>query len=89
MKKSIISDMTKYSQPAFGLRDFLRGSISLEQSKQVLSARLSNRERDFLSLVQKGIHRDPKSPYLKLLGTPPPLRLAVNQDLLKRGKNAH
>ncbi|MFC1958684.1 hypothetical protein ACFLV6_02060, partial [Chloroflexota bacterium] len=66
-RKSIISDMIKYSRLAFGLRDFLRNTISLEQSKQVISARLQNRERNFLSLIQKGIYQSPKSPYLKLL----------------------
>jgi hypothetical protein len=33
----IISDAIKYSRFAFGLRDFLRGTISLEQSKEVIA----------------------------------------------------
>ena len=66
-KMAIISDLIKYSRLAWGLRDFLRGTITLEQSKQVISDRLRNRERNFLSLVQKGIYQNPKSPYLKLL----------------------
>ena len=64
---SIISDMVKYSRLAFGLRGFLRGTITLEESKQAITTRLQNRERHFLSLVQKGIYQNPKSPYLKLL----------------------
>jgi hypothetical protein len=63
---AIISDLTKYSRLAWGLRDFLRGTITLEQSKQVLAARLQNRERNFLGLVKKGIYQNPRSPYLKL-----------------------
>ncbi len=59
--------MIKYSRLAFGLRDFLHNTISLEQSKQVISARLQNRESNFLNLIQKGIYQNPNSPYLKLL----------------------
>jgi hypothetical protein len=64
---SIISDLVKYSRLVFGLRGFLHGTISLEESKQVITTRLRNRGKNFLSLVQKGIYQDPKSPYLKLL----------------------
>jgi hypothetical protein len=64
---SIISDLVKYSRLAFGLRGFLHGTISLEESKQVITTRLRHRGRNFLSLVQKGIYQNPKSPYLKLL----------------------
>ncbi|MFQ5924491.1 MAG: hypothetical protein ACE5IE_00645 [Dehalococcoidia bacterium] len=64
---SIISDALKYSRLAFDLRDYLRNTISLEESKRAVSGRLQNRERNFLSLVQKGIYENPNSPYLKLL----------------------
>src|SRR4030042_6718467 len=64
---SIISDLVKYSRLAFGLRGFLRSTITLEESKQVITTRLRNREKNFLSLVQKGIYQNPKSPYFKLL----------------------
>lgn len=64
---SIISDIVKYSRLAFGLRRFLRGTITLEESKQVITNRLHSRGKNFLSLVQKGIYQNPKSPYLKLL----------------------
>ncbi len=64
---SMISDLVKYSRLAFGLRGFLRGTISLEESKQHLTERLRNRERNFLSLTRKAIYQNPKSPYLKLL----------------------
>ena len=64
---SIISNMIKYPRFAWGLRNYLRNNITLEKSKQVISARLRNRERSFLSLIQKRIYQSPKSPYLKLL----------------------
>ncbi len=63
----IIADLIKYSRLALGLRGFLHGTITLEESQRVIAERLRNREKNFLSLVQKGIYRNPKSPYLKLL----------------------
>lgn len=67
MNTPVISDLVKYARLAYDLRDFLKQRISLEQSKQVLSARVRNRERNFLSLIKKGIYGYNKSPYLKLL----------------------
>ena len=64
---SLISDAIKYSRLALGLRGFLRGTITLEESKQVIAERLRDREKNFLSLVQKGIYQNPKSPFFKLL----------------------
>jgi len=64
---SIVSDIVKYSRLAFGLRGFLHGTITLEESQRVIAERLRNREKNFLSLVQRGVYQNPKSPYLKLL----------------------
>ena len=64
---SIISDLVKYSRLALSLRTFLNNTISLEQSKQVISERLRNREQNFLTVIQRGVYQNPKSPYLKLL----------------------
>jgi len=64
---SIASDLAKYPRLALDLRSFLRNSISLEQSKQVISERLRNREANFLWRVQKCIYQNPRSPYLRLL----------------------
>lgn len=64
---SLISDAIKYSRLAFGLRSFLSSTITLEESQRVITERLRNREKNFLSLVQKGIYQNPKSPYFKLL----------------------
>ena len=54
---AIISELIQYTRLAWSLRDFLRGTITLEQSKQVIADRLRNRESNFLSLVQRGIYR--------------------------------
>lgn len=67
MKIPVISDAVKYSKLAWDLRSFLRNTITLEQSKQVLSTRLQNRGNNFLNIVHKGIYGNPKSPYLELL----------------------
>ena len=67
MKIPVISDAVKYSRLAWDLRSFLHNNITLEQSKQVISTRLQNRDKNFLSLMRKGIYGNPKSPYLKLL----------------------
>ena len=66
---SIVSDIAKYLRLALGLRGFFNSTITMEQSKQAISARLRNREKTFLNIVQKGIYQNPKSPYLQLLET--------------------
>jgi hypothetical protein len=66
---SIISNLTKYARLVSDLRDFTRTTITLEQSRQMISNRLQNREINFLNLVQKGIFQNHNSPYLKLLKT--------------------
>jgi hypothetical protein len=64
---SFFSDVLKYSRLAFNLRGFLSSTIGVEESKQIISAGLLNRERNFLNMVQKGIYQNPTSPYIKLL----------------------
>ena len=68
--QTIISaaEMIKYFRLVSDLRDILKGdTISLEKSKEVIAKRLNNREKNFLSLVQKGVYQNPKSPSLKLV----------------------
>jgi len=67
VKLPVISEVSKYSSLAWDLRTSLKHRITLEDSKRVIPERLQNRERNFLSLVEKGIYANPKSPYLKLL----------------------
>ena len=62
-----ISDPIKYIRLASDLRKLLFTRVSLEQSKQVITSRLQNRERNFLSLVNKCIYENVNSPYLPLL----------------------
>jgi hypothetical protein len=67
MKLPVISTVTKYSKLARDFRAFLNHRITLEDSKEVISTRLQNREKNLLSLIEKGIYGNSKSPYLKLL----------------------
>jgi len=65
---TIITDLIKYSRLAFSLRDILKDSpISLEQSKEVIATRFYNRKKNFLSLIEKGVYQNPRSPFFKLL----------------------
>jgi hypothetical protein len=64
---SIVTDVGKYTRLVWDLRDFFKDTITLEQSKQVLAARIHNRGNSFLTIVRKGIYENPRSPYLKLL----------------------
>jgi hypothetical protein len=56
-----------YARFAWGLRDFLRHTITLEEAKAVVQQRLAEREGNFLRLVERGIFGYPRSPYLPLL----------------------
>jgi hypothetical protein len=50
----------------WGLRVFLKHSLTLEEAKAVIKKRMEERETNFLRLVRKGIFGYPKSPYLPL-----------------------
>jgi hypothetical protein len=67
MKLPRIADVIKYAQLTVDLRHFVRNTISLERSKQVIRERLRNRENNFLSLLNGAVYNNPRSPYRKLL----------------------
>jgi hypothetical protein len=64
---SILDDMRMYARFAWGLRGFLRETITLEEAKAIVRRRMAEREANFLRLVEKGIFGYPRSPYLPLL----------------------
>ncbi len=64
---AFLSDLKMYSRFAWGLRSFLRHTITLEEAKAIVQKRMAEREENFLRLVRKGIFGYPKSPYLPLL----------------------
>src|SRR3990172_6331308 len=63
--------MQKYLRFLFGLKNFLGGRITpdqaIELARKTLSERVRKREENFLNLIEKGIFRYPRSPYLQLL----------------------
>ncbi len=56
-----------YWRFAWGLREFLKEPITLEQSRQIIRQRLQNREQNLLVMVKRAIYDNAASPYLKLL----------------------
>ncbi|HEY5595928.1 MAG TPA: hypothetical protein VIL47_01520 [Candidatus Bipolaricaulota bacterium] len=64
---AILTSVQKYWRFAWALRDFLRHPITLEQAKAIVRQRMAQREENFLSLVERAIYHNPRSPYLPLL----------------------
>jgi len=62
-----ISRIRKNSRLLFGLKDYLKNTISLEESKEIIGSRMEKREELFLDILKKGIYENTNSPYLKLL----------------------
>jgi hypothetical protein len=52
---------------AWGLRSFLRETITLEQAREAVRRRLAERERNFLRLIERGVYSHSRSPFLPLL----------------------
>ncbi len=64
---SLVSQAIMYWRFAWGLREFLKERITLEQSQEIIKRRLANRESNLLTLVKRAIYENENSPYLKLL----------------------
>ncbi len=64
---SYIGEMKIWGQFLWGLRAFLKETISLEEAKNIVERRLERREANFLSWVEEGIFGYSRSPYLPLL----------------------
>jgi hypothetical protein len=57
----------KYYSIVFGLRRFLKDTITLEEARETIKVRMENREENFLRIVEKSVYGYKRSPYLKLL----------------------
>src|SRR5262249_15127570 len=68
-----LSPMRKYLRFISGLHTYLREQLdpaeALEQAREQLRQRIVAREKNFLSLVEKGIYGYERSPYRRLLQT--------------------
>ena len=56
-----------YGRFAWGLRGFLRRTITLDEARSTIRGRLAAREENFLRLVRRGVFGCRRSPYLPLL----------------------
>ena len=64
---SFFSTMKRYGRFGWGLRGFLRHTITLEQARAIVRQRMEEREANFLRLVERGIFGYSRSPYLPLM----------------------
>src|SRR5262245_27296702 len=64
---NVLADAKMYGRFAWGLRGFLRRTISLEEARAIVQRRLAEREANFLRLVERGIFGYACSPYRPLL----------------------
>jgi hypothetical protein len=51
----------------FALRRFLSETLTIERAREIVRARLQQREENFLRLMERGVYSQPESPYLGLL----------------------
>jgi len=63
----MLADLKMYGRFAWGLRGYLRGRITLEEARAVLSQRIAERESNFLRVAERGIFGYSRSPYRPLL----------------------
>lgn len=63
----LLSDLKMYGRFAWGLRSFLRHTLTLEEAKAIIKKRMEERESNFLRIVKRGIFGYLKSPYLPLM----------------------
>jgi hypothetical protein len=64
---SLFGQLGMYWRLAWGLRQFLKEPVTLEQSRGIVRQRLQDREQNLLAIVRKAIYDNEASPYLKLL----------------------
>jgi len=63
---SILADIKMHTRFAWGLRGFLRHTISLEEAKEIVRQRMVERDKNFLRLIERGVFGYSRSPYLPL-----------------------
>src|SRR5262245_38100318 len=67
MPLPIVDTARMYGRFAVGLRRFLRDTVTLDQAKARIRARLAQRDDQFLRVVERGIYGFPSSPYRSML----------------------
>ena len=69
----LLDDLKMYGRFGFGLRKFLSEPLTLEAARARIQHNLSQREPNFLRLLDRAVFGYPKSPYSPAL-PPGPLR---------------
>ncbi|GAI87910.1 unnamed protein product, partial [marine sediment metagenome] len=64
---ALLNQLTRYWRFSYGLRKFLKEPITLEESRQIISQRLKDRQQNLLATVKQAIYGNQTSPYLELL----------------------
>ncbi len=64
---SLFGQIARYWRFSYGLRKFLKEPITLEESRQIISQRLIDREHNLLTTMKQAIYENQASPYLQLL----------------------
>ncbi len=64
---SLFGQIRMYWRLIWGLREFLKEPVTLEQSRGIIKHRMEHREQNLLTIVRRAIYGNERSPYLKLL----------------------
>lgn len=56
-----------FAQFPFALRKFLREPLTLERAREIVQERMARRCENFLSVAERNVYGNPRSPYLALL----------------------
>jgi hypothetical protein len=65
--KNIFANLKGYGRFYLGLSGFLREKVSMADAEAIIRKRLTERDANFLRLMERGIFGNPKSPFLPLL----------------------
>jgi len=63
----LLSQIARYWRFSLGVRKFLKEKITPQESRQILTQRLKDREQNLLTTVKEAIYANKTSPYLELL----------------------
>jgi hypothetical protein len=63
----MIDDLANFARYAWGLKGYLSDILTPERCRRMLIDGLENRDKSFLSILERGIYATSRSPYRKLL----------------------
>src|SRR3972149_1791483 len=63
----MFNDIKMFAGYAWGLKGYLRQTLTTEQCHQMIAYHLKTRDESFLRIMERGIYTNPRNPYYKLL----------------------